>query len=151
MDWVGWSRPATRTSLPKRSAMLLPPGIFRNPAAPQSLRPISVSRERWPAIPNWSKSFCARAPDRKGFHALHSPPSTRFCAWRGGVGGWGVVQHSPEQRFQPIDPPPPTPQSELRSSRPRRFRLRRGFGGHVAGGGEKRYPSSLVRVSWKLL
>src|ERR1019366_9127294 len=52
--------------------------------------------------------------------------------------GWGGVQHSREQRFLPIDPPPPTPKSELRSSRPRRFRLRRGFGGHVAGGrGEK--------------
>ena len=31
------------------------------------------------------------------------------------------------QPFRPIDPPPPTPKSELRSSRPRRF----------AGGGEK--------------
>jgi hypothetical protein len=42
---------------------------------------------------------------------MNSPPSTRIA--RGGEGSWGVARRSPEQRFLPIDPPPPTP--------PRRF------------------------------
>src|ERR1700730_1947396 len=55
-----------------------------------------------------------------------SPPSTRLCPWRGGVGGGGLSACSSGREFAEA-PPPPTPKSELRSSRPHRF----------AGGGEE--------------
>jgi hypothetical protein len=45
-----------------------------------------------------------------------------------GGGGWGVYQLAPLAANLLRHPPPPTPKSELRSSRPRRF----------AGGGEQR-------------
>jgi hypothetical protein len=45
--------------------------------------------------------------------------------------GWGVAQRTPLSANLPIDPPPPTPQSELRSSRPRHALTR-------AEGGEKK-------------
>jgi hypothetical protein len=53
--------------------------------------------------------------------AVISPPSTRSCAWRGGVGGGGSISLLLWQRVCCGTPPPPTPKSELRSSRPHRF------------------------------
>src|SRR6202161_1312217 len=64
---------------------------------------------------------------RSALPSLHAPLRV---AGRGRV--WGVVQLAPLPANLPHHPPPPTPKSELRSSRPRRF----------AGGGEQRYRSS---------
>src|SRR5258708_13234895 len=60
-----------------------------------------------------------RAPHHEGSsflmvsqHEDHLLPSSREAAGRGR--GWGVARHSPKQRFQPIDPPPPTPPRAMR-------------------------------------
>jgi hypothetical protein len=59
-------------------------------------------------------------------------PSPREAAGRDR--GWGVALRMPLSANLPIDPPPPTPQSELRSSRPRHALTR-------AEGGEKKTNS----------
>ena len=59
-------------------------------------------------------------------------PSPREAAGRDQ--GWGVAPQMPLSANLPIDPPPPTPQSELRSSRPRHALTR-------AEGGEKKTSS----------
>src|SRR6476646_11458392 len=55
------------------------------------------------------------------------PPSTRSCAWRGGVGGGGSIRLLLWQRVCGVPPPPPTSRASFARLGPRRF---------AGGGGE---------------